>query len=152
MCRSWVSESVTERLLHHKKSFQRVTMMLHWVLLALLLGSGACASAGQKEKKLEQKKEPHPLSRGGESLFVFARMAAWCEQREEFMWLLLSLFLSFLCFFLLWLFRSVKVRSVWTVQRPSRFTCAACFGLTGWGDDISWVESYEDGLSEMKKR
>lgn len=76
-------------------------MMLHWVLLALLLGSGACASAGQqKEKKLEQKKEPHPLSRGGESLFVFARMAAWCEQREEFMWLLLSLFLSFFLFFL----------------------------------------------------
>ncbi|XP_075904634.1 anterior gradient 1 [Nelusetta ayraudi] len=60
-------------------------MMLHWVLLALLLGSAACASAGQqKEKKLEEKKEPHPLSRG-------------------------------------------------------------------WGDDISWVESYEDGLSEMKK-
>lgn len=60
-----------------QKSFQRVTMMLHWVLLALLLGSGACASAGQqKEKKVEQKKELHPLSRGGQSLFVVARMAA----------------------------------------------------------------------------
>lgn len=52
-------------------------MMLHWVLLALLLGSGACASAGQqKEKKVEHKKESHPLSRGGEPPFVFARMAA----------------------------------------------------------------------------
>lgn len=61
-------------------------------------------------------------------------------------------FCPFFLFFLLWLFRSVKVRSVWTLQRPSRFTCAACFGLTGWGDNISWVESYEDGLSEMKER
>lgn len=59
--------------------------MLHWAVLALLLGSGACASAGQqKEKKVEQKKEVHPLSRGEQSLFVVARMAAPGEQCEEF--------------------------------------------------------------------
>lgn len=42
-------------------------MMLRWVLLAVLLGAGACANNGKKEKKVAQKK-PHPLSRGEESV------------------------------------------------------------------------------------
>lgn len=41
--------------------------MLRWVLLAVLLGACACASAGQKQKKVGKNK-PHPLSRGVKSV------------------------------------------------------------------------------------